>query len=39
VLSGLTIGHTGDQLALPLGPMASLDAHKGELAIEEAAVV
>jgi muramoyltetrapeptide carboxypeptidase len=38
VLSGLTIGHTDDQLTLPLGPMASLDATKGELTIEEAAV-
>jgi muramoyltetrapeptide carboxypeptidase len=38
VLSGLTIGHTDDQLTLPLGPLASLDADKGELAIEEAAL-
>jgi muramoyltetrapeptide carboxypeptidase len=38
VLSGLTIGHTTDQLTLPLGVMASLDADKGELTIEEAAV-
>jgi muramoyltetrapeptide carboxypeptidase len=37
VLSGLTIGHTADQLTLPLGVMASLDADKGELVIEEAA--
>jgi muramoyltetrapeptide carboxypeptidase len=36
VLSGLTIGHTGDQLTLPLGVVATLDADKGELAIEEA---
>lgn len=39
VLSGLTIGHTGDQLTLPLGAMATLDADKGELVIEEAGVV
>jgi muramoyltetrapeptide carboxypeptidase len=38
VLSGLTIGHTDDQLTLPLGVMASLDADKGELAIEESGV-
>jgi muramoyltetrapeptide carboxypeptidase len=39
VLSGLTIGHTDDQLTLPLGVMAQLDAGKGELIIEEAGVV
>lgn len=39
VLSGLTIGHTDDQLTLPLGVMARLDADKGELIIEEAGVV
>lgn len=39
VLSGLTIGHTDDQLTLPLGVMAELDADKGELTIEEAGVV
>ncbi len=38
VLSGLTIGHTDDQLTLPLGVMASLDADKGQLVIEDAAV-
>jgi muramoyltetrapeptide carboxypeptidase len=38
VLTGLTIGHTDDQLTLPLGVMATLDADKGELTIEEAAV-
>jgi muramoyltetrapeptide carboxypeptidase len=38
VLSGLTIGHTDDQLTLPLGVMATLDAGKGELVIEEAAL-
>ena len=39
VLSGLTIGHTDDQLTLPLGVMAQLDAGKGELTIEESGVV
>ena len=39
VLSGLTIGHTTDQLTLPLGLQATLDADKGELTIEESAVV
>ncbi len=39
VLSGLTIGHTDDQLTLPLGVMAELDADKGELFVEEAGVV
>jgi muramoyltetrapeptide carboxypeptidase len=38
VLSGLTVGHTDDQLTLPLGVMATLDASKGELVIEEAGV-
>jgi muramoyltetrapeptide carboxypeptidase len=38
VLSGLTIGHTDDQLTLPLGVMATLDADRGELVVEEAAV-
>lgn len=37
VLSGLTLGHTDDQLTLPLGVMAALDAEKGELVIEESA--
>lgn len=37
VLSGLTIGHTPDQLTLPIGVTASLDADKGVLTIEEAA--
>jgi muramoyltetrapeptide carboxypeptidase len=35
VLSGLTIGHTDDQLTLPLGVMATLDADKGDLSLEE----
>ena len=39
VLSGLTIGHTSDQLTLPEGLMATLDADKGELRVEEAGVV
>jgi muramoyltetrapeptide carboxypeptidase len=38
VLSGLTFGHTNDQLTLPLGIMATLDADKGELVVEEPAV-
>jgi len=37
VLAGLTIGHTADQLTLPLGVLAVLDAGKGVLRIEEAA--
>jgi muramoyltetrapeptide carboxypeptidase len=36
-LKGLTIGHTTDQLTLPLGVMASLDTEKGELVVEESA--
>jgi muramoyltetrapeptide carboxypeptidase len=39
VLSGLVIGHTDDQLTLPLGVMAELDADAGTLTIAEAAVV
>ena len=38
VLSGLTFGHTDDQLTLPLGVMATLDADKGELVMEESGV-
>ncbi len=38
VLSGMTIGHTGDQLTLPLGVMATLDATGGTLDIKEAGV-
>lgn len=34
VVSGLSVGHTEDQLTLPLGVMASLDADRGELTIE-----
>ena len=39
VLSGLTIGHTDDQLTLPLGIMATLDATNGTLELKEAAVI
>ena len=39
VLSGLTIGHTDDQLTLPEGIQATLDADKQQLILEEAAVV
>jgi muramoyltetrapeptide carboxypeptidase len=39
VLSGLTIGHTDDQLTLPEGVMAELDADAGTLTVEEAATV
>lgn len=38
VLAGLTIGHTDDQLTLPEGAMATLDADRGELIVEEAGV-
>jgi len=34
VLSGLTIGHTDDQVTLPEGVMATLDADKQELTIQ-----
>ncbi len=39
VLAGLTIGHTADQLTLPIGVRASLDTDRGVLSIEEAATV
>jgi muramoyltetrapeptide carboxypeptidase len=39
VLSGLTIGHTSDQLTLPLGVTATLDAAGGTLDIKEAGVI
>jgi muramoyltetrapeptide carboxypeptidase len=39
VLSGLTIGHTADQLTLPVGVMAALDATKGTVTVEESATV
>jgi len=37
VLTGLTIGHTSDQLTLPVGCMATLDADKQQLIVEESA--
>jgi muramoyltetrapeptide carboxypeptidase len=39
VLSGLAIGHTADQLTLPLGVMATLDADAGTLTVTESATV
>jgi muramoyltetrapeptide carboxypeptidase len=39
VLSGLTIGHTSDQLTLPLGVTATLDATAGTLDLKESGVV
>jgi muramoyltetrapeptide carboxypeptidase len=39
VVTGMTIGHTQDQLTLPLGVAASLDADAGTLTIEEAATI
>ena len=39
VVAGLTIGHTADQLTLPLGVNATLDAGTGTLTIDEAACV
>jgi muramoyltetrapeptide carboxypeptidase len=39
VLSGLTIGHTSDQLTLPLGVTATLDAAAGTLDLKESGVV
>lgn len=39
VLSGLTIGHTADQLTLPLGVTATLDADGGTLELKEAGVI
>jgi muramoyltetrapeptide carboxypeptidase LdcA involved in peptidoglycan recycling len=38
VLSGLTIGHTSDQITLPLGVAATLYAGAGTLKITEAGV-
>lgn len=38
VLYGLTIGHTNDQLTLPLGVMATLNADAGTLEITESGV-
>ncbi len=39
VLSGLTIGHTDDQLTLPIGINAELDADKGTLTVDETATL
>lgn len=39
VLSGLTIGHTEDQLTLPLGVAATLDADLGTLTVTESATL
>jgi muramoyltetrapeptide carboxypeptidase len=39
VLYGLTIGHTDDQLTLPLGVTATLDATNGTVDITESAVL
>jgi len=39
VFTGLTIGHTDDQLTLPVGVTATLDADKGQLVLEEPALV
>ena len=38
VFHGLLIGHTADQITLPIGVLASMDADRKELIIEEAAV-
>jgi len=38
VLSGLTFGHTDNQLTLPQGVMATLDATAGTLTLEESAL-
>lgn len=38
VLSGLSIGHTPDQLTLPEGVMAALDAGAGTLTVEDSAL-
>lgn len=39
VLAGLTIGHTSDQLTLPLGVRATLDADRGTLELHESGVI
>lgn len=39
VLAGLTIGHTADQLTLPQGVEATLDADNGELIVGEQATI
>jgi len=38
ILAGLTIGHTEDQLTIPLGVRATLDADAGTLTVEEEAL-
>jgi muramoyltetrapeptide carboxypeptidase len=38
VLSGLAVGHTGDQLTLPLGVAATLDTAAGQLVFDEPAL-
>lgn len=38
VVTGLTIGHTEDQMTLPLGVQATLDADEASLTIDEPAV-
>lgn len=38
VFYGLTFGHTDDQLTLPLGVLATMDADKGTLEIKETAL-
>jgi muramoyltetrapeptide carboxypeptidase len=38
VFYGLTFGHTDDQLTLPLGVVATMDADKGTLELKEAAL-
>jgi muramoyltetrapeptide carboxypeptidase len=39
VLSGLTIGHTADQLTLPLGVQATLNADEKSLELKESGVI
>jgi muramoyltetrapeptide carboxypeptidase len=39
VFYGLTFGHTDDQLTLPLGVVATMDADKGTLELKEAALM
>jgi muramoyltetrapeptide carboxypeptidase len=37
VLGGMTMGHTADQVTVPFGVRATLDAGRGTLRLEEAA--
>lgn len=39
VFYGLTFGHTDDQLTLPLGVMATMDADKGTLEVKESGTI